>query len=141
MITTALLYLLLAAPQTITVTLPPDTPFPIQWKHPLELTTRFRLWCDSEIKKNFTSAEAVRGTEPDVAGYYTYTATAPGLPVGEHVCLVSAFDVFEEARYGEFKSEPATITMAPAPTPVPGKVHSAPIGFIILIKIPGGGGA
>ena len=127
---------LLLLAQTVTVTLPPNTPFQIQWSHEGELTTRYRLWCDGGIVKNYSTTDAVRNATPDPDGLWTFTATAPGLAVGEHVCLVSAYDVVEPAA-GEYKSEPASITIATT-TPVPGKVRAAPVRFVILVKVGGG---
>jgi hypothetical protein len=132
-----ILLLALLLGQTVTVTLPPNTGFQIQWDHEGEPATRFRLWCDGGIVKNYSEVEAVRGATINLDKTWTFTATAPGLAVGEHVCFVSAYDVVEPSL-GEFKGEPATVTMATTAPPAPGKVHAAPVRFKILVTIGGG---
>lgn len=131
---TLLLTALLQAQPTVTVTLPPNTPFQIQWDHRGELTTRFRLWCDGSIIKNFSTTEAARGTETHADGTITFTATAPGLPIGEHTCLISGYDLFEEASLGEFKGDPLTFAVGTTD-----KINAAPVRFKILVTIGGGG--
>lgn len=123
--------------QTITVTLPPNTPFQIQWDHNGQDHAAFRLWCDGNITKNYAPAELVKSEMANADGTFTYTATAPGLPVGEHACFVSAYNLVEETL-GEAKGDPATITVATT-TPVPGgnKLPAVPIRFKILVTIGG----
>ncbi len=126
--------------QVVTVTLPPNTPFSIQWDHTGKDHAAFRLWCDGNIVKNYAPAELVKSDTADADGYYTYTAKAPGLPVGEHVCFVSAYNLVEETL-GEAKGEPSTVTVATTIPPWEGnKLPAVPVRFRILVEVKIGGG-
>lgn len=68
--------------------------------------SKFRLWCDGRIVKNYSTAEVKLGKNPIVTaeGLFTYTLSAPALTQANHSCLVSAFD-----SLSELKSDPLNI--------------------------------
>jgi hypothetical protein len=130
-----ILLLALLLGQTVTVTLKPNTPFQIQWDHNGQDHAAFRLWCNGAILKNYAPAELVKSATAQPDGTFTYTATAPGLPIGEHACFVSAYNLVEETL-GEAKGEPAVVTVATT-TPSGNKLPAVPVRFKILVTIGG----
>ena len=115
--------------QTLTVTIPPNTPFEVTWKHDGLGMPMFRWWCNGAIVKNFSEGETMPvPLVTDATGHYTFTATVPGLPVGTHACFISAYN-----GVGEVKADPVPIVVA-----VP-KLPSMP--FEIRVVIKSGGGA
>jgi hypothetical protein len=129
---TLLLLSLLTSPQTLSVTVPANTPFDVSFKHDGLLMPSFRWWCDGAIAKNFSASETQQpaGT-PDAAGLFTYTVTVPGLAAGSHTCFVSAFN-----DQGEVKAVPITFTVGGGPQPV-GKPPAVPVDIRIVVR-PGG---
>jgi hypothetical protein len=120
--------LALSAAQTITVTIPPATPFTISWDQPVEdapTPPSFRFWCDGTIAKNYAPRELTKAATPNADGTVTFTAQAPGLPAGTHSCLVSAFN-----EIGEVKSVAIPITVGTAP--------ATPLRLKVVVQIGGG---
>lgn len=119
-----LIVVLALVAQTLSVTVPANTPFDVSFKHDGLLMPSFRWWCDGSIAKNFSSTETRQpATPPDVDGRYLYTVSVPGLPAGSHSCFVSAFN-----DQGEFKACNAAVT-TDCVTPIAFTVGSAvPIG-------------
>jgi len=142
---TLLLLSLFSPPQTLSVTVPANTPFDVSFKHDGLLMPSFRWWCDGSIAKNFTDTETRQpSTSPDVDGRYLYTVTVPGLSTGSHVCFFTAFN-----DKGEIKAQcsatvttdcvtPIAFAVGGAPQPV-GKPPAVPVDFRIVVR-PGGGG-
>jgi hypothetical protein len=98
--------------QTLTVAIPPNTPFTISFTHNLLDSAQFRFICDGGIVKNYTTSEILAGksTTANADGTFTITVTAPGLASGTHSCSVSAFNTI-----GEIKSDPITIPIGNIP--------------------------
>lgn len=63
--------------------------------------TKFRLWYDGAIVKNFTNAEvrAGKAAQANADGSFTYTLSAPGLSLRDHDLKVSEFDATGEERF------------------------------------------
>jgi hypothetical protein len=106
------LSILLVRTQTLTVAIPPNTPFTISFIHNLLDSAQFRFICDGGIVKNYTTSEILTGksTTANADGTFTITVTAPGLASGTHSCSVSAFNTI-----GEIKSDPITIPIGNIP--------------------------
>lgn len=121
--------------QTVSATLAPATPFQIEWLHTGEWTPVFRFWCDGAIVKTFKESEPVRSATKDADGYYTYTGTVPGLPVGAHPCFVSAYNGAAESL-GDAKGDPVVFTVA-APLP-PQKIPPVPLKLKLIVPVGGG---
>jgi len=141
MLTTILLAALFAPPQTLSVTVPANTPLDVSFKHDGLLMPSFRWWCDGSIAKNFSATETQPAGTPDAAGLFTYTVTVPGLAAGSHTCFVSAFN-----DQGEVKAAcsatvtttcvtPITFTVG-TPTPV-GKPPAVPVDIRIVVRTGG----
>jgi hypothetical protein len=142
MLTTILLAALSVLPQTLSVTVPANTPFDVSFKHDGLLMPSFRWWCDGAIAKNFTATETRQPTtDPDANGRYLYTVTAPGLAIGIHTCWFTAFN-----DNGETKTlctatvttdcvTPITFTVG-TPTPV-GKPPAVPVDIRIVVRTGG----
>lgn len=137
------LFALTLLAQTLSVTVPANTPFEVSFKHDGLLMPSFRWWCDGSIAKNFSPTETKQpSTTPDADGRYTYTVTVPGLPAGSHTCFVSAFN-----DVGEVKAvcsatgttdcvTPITFSVGGAPQPV-GKAPAVPVDIRIVVKTGG----
>lgn len=121
--------------QTVTVTLKPNTPFDVQWEHDGKDNARFRMWCDGGIIKNYAPSELTKSATADAEGFFTYTAKAPGLALGEHDCFVSAYNVVD-ASLPDAKGSAVRFSVAET---IPQKVPAAPVRFRILVTIGGGG--
>lgn len=108
--------------QTLTVAIPANTPYSVEFKHNGE-AAGFRLWCDSAIVKNYTATEIAAGKSAtkNTDGNYTYQVMAPGMTNGQHSCLMSA--IYPE---GEQKGEPITVPI--------GNLQMRPIEFRIIVK-------
>lgn len=121
----SILLVALLETQTITATIPPNTPFQIAFDQDNSNNDNYRLWCDGSIVKNFPSSEASlgRSSTKNAEGNYTFTLLAPGLPVGIHSCQISAYNsVFPD----DAKSLPETITV--------GGKSSIPVNFRLIIN-------
>jgi hypothetical protein len=107
--------------QTLTVAIAPNTAFTIAFDG--NDTDSFRLWCEGNIVKNYTSAELTLGKSAtkNADGTYTFTVSAPGLASGMHSCLVSAFNTL-----GETKSDPIQIPV--------GNLPMKPINLKVVVK-------
>jgi hypothetical protein len=111
--------------QTLTVILKPLTPFTITWDQPNDGTNpSFRLWCDGAIVKNYAKTDVTAGPV-NADGSIQQTATAPGLPAGQHSCFVSAFN-----DVGEAKGEPIPVSV--------GTLPATPIRLKIVVTVGGG---
>lgn len=121
----ALLVILLSTSQTITATIPPNTPFQIAFDQDNSNNDNYRLWCDGSIVKNFSSSEVSlgRSSTKNAEGNYTFTLLAPGLPVGIHSCQVSAYNTVVP---DDVKSDAANITV--------GGKSSIPVNFRLIIN-------
>ena len=120
------LFLLALVPQVLTVTIKPATPFTVSWDQPVEAAVpSFRLWCDNAIVKNYGATEVTKAASPNADGTVTYTAQAPGLPAGNHSCLVSAYN-----DVGESKGTAIPIVVGTAP--------ATPLRLKVVVSVGGG---
>lgn len=89
--------------QSLSVSIPPNTPFSISFDHNLADSVSFRLWCDDSIVKNYTNSEILSGKNPviNTDGTYTITVSAPGLGNGNHNCQMTAFNSIGESAKSE----------------------------------------
>jgi hypothetical protein len=110
--------------QTLSVSIAPNTPFQISFDSPVDTSTSYRVWCDGNILKNYTATEINNGksTVPNADGTFTFTISVPGLSLGKHSCLVSAFN-----DLGEAKSLPLDVPV--------GTIPSAPINLRFVVEI------
>lgn len=107
--------------QTLTVAIPPNTPFTVAFDG--MDTDSFRMWCDGSIVKNYSASEITTGKNSvkNADGTYTFTVSAPGLALGIHSCLISAFNPL-----GESKSDPIQIPI--------GNLPMKPLNFKVIVK-------
>lgn len=126
-IATALIATRLLSAQTVTVTIPPATPFTVSWDQAIDGTTApsFRFWCDGQIVKNYAARDVTKAADANTDGTFTFTAQAPGLPAGTHSCLVSAYN-----DIGEAKSTAIPLSVGTAP--------ATPLRLKVVVQIGGG---
>lgn len=106
--------------QTTTVSIKPNTPWLFQFPHNQQDGASYRLWCDGAIVKNYSDAEISAGKSITVNADsdFIFTLTAPGLPIGKHTCLMSAYNLVGEAKgdstdipIGNIPMKPGTIVV------------------------------
>lgn len=129
-----LLLLALLQGPVLTVTVPPATPFTISFDHPGDNSVAFRWWCENAIVKNFPAVEVTKATTANADGTFTFTATVPGLPAGQHVCFVSATYPGDTTEY---KGDAVTFPVASTTPPTTGP-KVAPIRLMIVVPVKGG---
>lgn len=110
--------------QTLSVSIPPSTPFQLSFDSPADPTTFYRVWCDGAILKNYTTAEINTGKSSvsNADGTTTFTISVPGLPLGKHSCLISAYN-----DLGESKSSLLDVPV--------GTIPSSPINLRFVVEI------
>lgn len=124
LLTSCLLFSASLFAQSLSVTIPPGTVFQISFDSPVDSSVSYRVWCDGNILKNYTTAEInnAKSSLPNADGTTTFTVSVPGLPLGKHSCLVSAFN-----DLGESKSLPLDVPV--------GTIPSAPINLRFVVEI------
>lgn len=121
----SILLVALLETQTITATVPPNTPFQIAFDQDNLNNEKYSLWCDGAIVKNYSGSEINigRSTTRNAEGNYTFTLTAPGLPAGIHPCQIGVNnDVFPDY----IKSDIQNIIVGGKP--------SIPVNFRLIIN-------
>lgn len=138
------LLILLLVPQTLSVTLPANTPFTLSFEHDGLLMPDFRAWCDGSIVKNFSAMDGKPSIVANANGLYTYTVQVPGLPVGTHSCWVTAFNQNGESKVcaaGQTSTDAAPCVVpltfpVGAPAPV-GKPPAVPVNIRLVVGVGG----
>jgi hypothetical protein len=109
--------------QVLTAVVPPNTPISISWDQPTDMPAQYRWWCDGQIVRNFLTTDLSQ-VPSSTAGVASLTATVPGLPVGNHSCLVSAYN-----DAGEAKSTPIPLFV--------GTLPATPLNLRVNVKVGG----
>jgi hypothetical protein len=120
--------LLSSSTQVLTVVIPPNTPFGIEFFHDPSYGPIYHWECDGVIVKNFTTSEvnAGKSATPDANGLYKFSLVVPGLSFGKHSCLVSV-----DNDFGKTKTDPIEVPVGVAP--------KTPIGLRLVIEVKIGG--
>jgi hypothetical protein len=110
-------------PLPLSAVIPPGTAFRLAWDYPAaETVDGFRLKCDGAILANYSLAQLERSAG-STASLATFTATAPGMPAGKHICHVVAFR-------GDIDSDPSNTV-----EPMMAVRSSAPVELRFVIEI------